>query len=355
MGRELAVGFRARRFGVVVLVLALALAMVAPGSATPGGYDLVEGTASDTHLDGYPAQVVYETPINADTCQLMTFSRPSRRMVRIYLLEDAALAASGLGIGQYIHDTVDVDNHDYGLLWIGSQIDHDGNTSPSGPFSNWKPRGFSGSDVFNGNNNALIKFGVNADTGNFSWWEWQNGADTWRDGSPVPDGYSPYVSWKVSNDSSQAIPTVSFEDPGCTDTDGDSIFDFDETAGCEATADCDDDGVTDDEEPAGCVTNPDCDGDGVADGLEPEGCIEDATCTTTTTTTTTAAPTTTTTMAAPTTTTIAMEAPEQTPTTTTTTTTTIPVTTTTVSTEVLGEVEVADPAEPALNSPSLAG
>ena len=352
--------FRKRWLRAAVLALAVALAMVAPGSATPGGYDLVEGTASDTHLDGYPAQVVYETPINADTCQLMTFSRPSRRMVRIYLVEDAALTSSGLGIGQYIHDTVGVDNHDYGLLWIGSQIDHDGNTSPSGPFSNWKPRGFSGSDVFNGNNNALIKFGVNADTGNFSWWEWQNGADTWRDGSPVPDGYSPYVSWKVSNDSSQAIPTVSFEDPGCTDTDGDSIFDFDETAGCEATADCDDDGVTDDEEPAGCVTNPDCDGDGVTDGLEPDGCIEDATCTTTTTTTT-AAPTTTTTTttAAPTTTTIVVEAPEQTPPTTTSTTTTTtvvlaPPDTTPPSTD-FEEPVVSPPAEPALNSPLLAG
>ena len=345
-----------------MLVVAVTLAMVAPGSATPGGYDLVEGTATDTHLDGYPAQVVYETPIDPDSCQLMTFSRPSQRMVRIYLIEDTALAASGLGVGQYIHDVVGVDNHDYGLLWIGSQIDHDGNTSPSGPYSNWKPRGFSGSDVYNGTNNALIKFGVNADTGKFSWWEWENGADTWRDGSPVPDGYSPYVSWKSQDGTARTIPTVSFEDPGCTDSDGDSIYDFDETAGCEATADCDDDGVTDDEEPAGCVTNPDCDGDGVTDGLEPEGCIEDPSCTTTTTTTTTTvaatttvAPTTTTTTAAPTTTTttvaptttVVIEAPEQ----TTTTTTTVAPTTTVV----VAPPETSPPAESTPANPSFTG
>ncbi|MGB1682552.1 MAG: hypothetical protein ACPHFO_09470, partial [Acidimicrobiales bacterium] len=61
--------------------MAVALAVVAPSSATPSGYDLVEGTATDTNLDGYPAQVVYETPIDEGTCQVMTFTRPSRIMV----------------------------------------------------------------------------------------------------------------------------------------------------------------------------------------------------------------------------------------------------------------------------------
>ena len=182
--------------------MAVALAVVAPSSATPSGYDLVEGTATDTNLDGYPAQVVYETPIDEGNCQVMTFTRPSRIMVRIYLIEDTALAGSGLGVGQYIRDVVGVDNHDYGLLWIGSQIDHDGNTAPDNIFANWRPRGFSGSDVYNAS--SLIKFGVNPDTGNFSWWEWEN-ADTWRDGSPVPDGYSPYVSWKSQDEWSRAI------------------------------------------------------------------------------------------------------------------------------------------------------
>ena len=278
------------RPGLVVLVMAAVLVVVVPSSATPAGYDLVAGTATGTNLDGYPAQVVYETPIDESTCQVMSFIRPSRIMVRIYLIEDVALAGSGLGVGQYISDVVGVDNHDYGLLWIGSQIDHDGNTAPDGVRANWRPRGFSGSDVYNANN--TIKFGVNPDTGNFSWWEWENNADTWRDGSPVPDGYSPYVSWKSQDGTARTIPTISFEDLGCTDTDSDSIYDFDEATGCEATADCDDDGVPDNEEPAGCGTNPDCDSDGVTDGLEPEGCIEDPTCTTTTT----VAPTTTTTV-----------------------------------------------------------
>ena len=81
------------------------------------------------------------------------------------------------------------------------------------------------------------------------------------------------------------------------------------------------------------------------------------TTTTTVAPTTTAAPTTTTTTAAPTTTTtIVVEAPEQTPATTTTTTTTVaPTTTTTVPTEVLGEVEVADPADPAPLTPAFTG
>ena len=81
------------------------------------------------------------------------------------------------------------------------------------------------------------------------------------------------------------------------------------------------------------------------------------TTTTTTTTTTTAAltTTTTTTTAAPTTTTtIVVEAPEQT-TTTTTTTTAAPTTTTTVPTEVLGDVEVADPADPDPGTPAFTG
>ena len=307
--------------------MAVALAIVAPSSATPSGYDLVEGTATDTNLDGYPAPVVYETPIDEGTCQVMTFTRPSRIMVRIYLIEDTALAGSGLGVGQYIRDVVGVDNHDYGLLWIASQIDHDGNTAPDNIFANWRPRGFSGSDVYNAS--SLIKFGVNPDTGNFSWWEWEN-ADTWRDGSPVPDGYSPYVSWKSQDEWSRAIPTISFEDPGCTDTDGDSIYDFNETTGCEATTDCDDDGVPDNEEPAGCETNPDCDSDGVTDGLEPEGCIENPTCTTTTTTTTS-----------------------------TTTTTTAPSTTsTTTSTVVVAPPDSAapstEPAEPVVSPPATA-
>ena len=328
--------------------MAVALAVVAPSSATPSGYDLVEGTATDTNLDGYPAQVVYETPIDEGTCQVMTFTRPSRIMVRIYLIEDTALAGSGLGVGQYIRDVVGVDNHDYGLLWIASQIDHDGNTAPDNIFANWRPRGFSGSDVYNASN--TIKFGVNPDTGNFSWWEWENDADTWRDGSPVPDGYSPYVSWKSQDGTARTIPTVAFEDLGCTDTDGDSIFDFDEATGCEATADCDDDGVPDNEEPAGCGTNPDCDSDGVTDGLEPEGCIEDPTCTTTTTTTTS---TTTTTTAPSTTSTTTTAAP-------TTTTTTAPPTTstTTTSTVVVTPPDSAapstEPAEPVVSPPATA-
>ena len=327
--------------------MAVALAIVAPSSATPSGYDLVEGTATDTNLDGYPAQVVYETPIDEGTCQVMTFTRPSRIMVRIYLIEDTALAGSGLGVGQYIRDVVGVDNHDYGLLWIASQIDHDGNTAPDNIFANWRPRGFSGSDVYNAS--SLIKFGVNPDTGNFSWWEWEN-ADTWRDGSPVPDGYSPYVSWKSQDEWSRAIPTISFEDPGCTDTDGDSIYDFNETTGCEATTDCDDDGVPDNEEPAGCETNPDCDNDGVTDGLEPEGCIENPTCTTTTTTTTST--TTTTTAPSTTSTTTTTTAP-------TTTTTTAPSTTsTTTSTVVVAPPDSAapstEPAEPVVSPPATA-
>lgn len=67
--------------------------------------------------------------------------------------------------------------------------------------------------------------------------------------------------------------------------------------------------------------------------------------TTTTTTTTTVAPTTTTTVAPTTTTTTAP----------TTTTTTVAPTTTTVPTEVLGEVEEADSAEPSPGAPSFAG
>ena len=71
------------------------------------------------------------------------------------------------------------------------------------------------------------------------------------------------------------------------------------------------------------------------------------------TTTTTVAPTTTTTAAPTTTTTIVVEAPEQT--TTTTTTTTVAPTTTTVPTEVLGDVEVADLADPAPLTPAFTG
>jgi hypothetical protein len=80
---------------------------------------------------------------------------------------------------------------------------------------------------------------------------------------------------------------------------------------------------------------------------------------TTTTTTTVAPTTTTTTTVAPTTTTTTTVAPTITTTTTvaptTTTTTTVAPTTTTVPSEVLGEVEVADPADPVTGTPSFTG
>ena len=87
------------------------------------------------------------------------------------------------------------------------------------------------------------------------------------------DTYSYYSGW--SNEVSLYI--------GQVDTDGDGVYDDDETEGCINSVDCDSDGTgdkddPDDKDPDVPVLTVDTDGDGVYDAEEEEGCKEAVDC-----------------------------------------------------------------------------
>jgi len=70
---------------------------------------------------------------------------------------------------------------------------------------------------------------------------------------------------------------------GYTDTDGDGVYDINETEGCSDSTDCDNDGTLDGDDPDDLdpdvpVLTVDTDGDGVFDQEETEGCVETADC-----------------------------------------------------------------------------
>ena len=70
---------------------------------------------------------------------------------------------------------------------------------------------------------------------------------------------------------------------GYTDTDGDGVYDINETEGCSDSTDCDNDGTLDGDDPDDLdpdvpVLTVDTDGDGVFDAEETEGCANDEDC-----------------------------------------------------------------------------
>ena len=240
-----------------------------PGA--PAGYQLMQnqnGTPQSLldvcglQLRGYPASIIRIDPL--PECAYWEFDHPSRIMVRVFMLSagngNPAQAVVNEKNGSGLHQ------HDYGLLWIGSQIDHDGNTGP-GNNNRWKPRGFNGHDVYS---SSPIRMGYNPNNNLFSWYDPDNNNQTWRDGSAVPAGKEPYLAFVHADETVvKSAPVVTVVTDTCTDTDGDGIYDFDEETGCENDADCDDDGVNDGNEGSGCIQNADCDDDGLGDADDP--------------------------------------------------------------------------------------
>ena len=96
----------------------------------PSGWDVVHGPVDGTDLQGWLSEVVRTSPL----CSGGTWEFEHIASVghRLYLVQDSALASSGLGIGDYIwanYSTYTATVPDYNHLWLGSQNDHDGNTS----------------------------------------------------------------------------------------------------------------------------------------------------------------------------------------------------------------------------------
>ena len=113
--------------------------------------------------------VVFDTGQASSVCESFVLSKPSRQMVRIFILPDDWASLGHADLGDYIQNVPGANGHDYGILWVGSNLDHDGNTGV-GADIHWVPRGFPGHDVFNASGN-IVKFGVDPSTGNFSWWD----------------------------------------------------------------------------------------------------------------------------------------------------------------------------------------
>ncbi|MBO13142.1 MAG: hypothetical protein CMJ68_20600, partial [Planctomycetaceae bacterium] len=96
----------------------------------PSGWNVVHGPVDGTDLEGWLSEVVLATPLCPSG--RWEFDHISNLGHRLYVVEDSALAASGLGLGDYIWETYSTYSAtvpDYNQLWLGNANDHDGNTS----------------------------------------------------------------------------------------------------------------------------------------------------------------------------------------------------------------------------------
>ena len=202
-----------------------------PASPLPG-YEVVHEPvdveiAEDTgllsaFLEGFEAEVVKTTPLCSGG--QWQFNRPGNGVaVRHYVVEDMDLAESGLGIGAYIKANFtsgDSTLPHHNLLWVGSQIDHDGNSSSrrtAFKILGWTTGGGDGSPFnFDVSNSANpITFRLDTD-GTFKWIK--SGQTNWAtstvdydgpDGSAatgvVPDGWSVYMAYAAKNSPTRTI------------------------------------------------------------------------------------------------------------------------------------------------------
>jgi len=183
----------------------------------PSGWDVVHGPVDGTDLEGWLAEVVLSTPLCPSG--KWEFDHISNLGHRLYIVQDSALAASGLGIGAYIWETYSTYSAtvpDYNQLWLGSQNDHDGNTSRLG--SSFKVLGWAnGANIVD-----PVAYYVDESSGLLLWEEGPEGSRTTvapdlvdGDGDGVavhdglvPAGYSVYLALANKGDAARSISTV---------------------------------------------------------------------------------------------------------------------------------------------------
>ncbi len=189
----------------------------------PVNVEIAEDTGlPSAFLEGFEAEVVKTTPLCSGG--QWQFNRPGNGVaVRHYVVEDMDLAESGLGIGAYIKANFTSGESTlphHNLLWVGSQIDHDGNTSlrrTAFKIRGWTTGGGYGApfdfDVSNAAN--PVTFRLDTD-GSFKWIK--SGQTNWAastvdydgpDGSAatgvVPDGWSVYMAYAAKNSTTEEI------------------------------------------------------------------------------------------------------------------------------------------------------
>ena len=187
----------------------------------PSGFQIIDGSVDGNDLQGRPAEVVKTAPLCAGGEWTFDHDTPGVA-TRQYVIQDSALAASGLGVGEYIktnfHDgTSTLPTHN--LLWVGMHIDHDGNTSqPSQYWSYFGIIGWVGNqfslDVANAADPVTFKL---FSDGNF---KWKSSAtpETWIDSnvdydgagpSPtgvIPSGWSIYLGFAAKDATTRTLP-----------------------------------------------------------------------------------------------------------------------------------------------------
>ncbi|MEE1564962.1 MAG: hypothetical protein V1249_08255, partial [Acidimicrobiales bacterium] len=173
----------------------------------PSGWDVVHGPVDGTDLEGWLSEVVLSTPLCPSG--KWEFDHIDGLGHRLYVVEDSALAASGLGIGDYIWEAYapySVTMSDYNQLWAGNANDHDGNTSWLSEA--FQVRGWASS----ANANNPVSYYVHESSGILQWEEdgVATGADT--EEAPhnglVPSGYSVYFALANRDSVSRSVSTV---------------------------------------------------------------------------------------------------------------------------------------------------
>ncbi|MDP6976557.1 MAG: hypothetical protein QF575_08335, partial [Acidimicrobiales bacterium] len=181
----------------------------------PSGWDVVHGPVDGTDLEGWLSEVVLATPLCPSG--KWEFDHISNLGHRLYVVEDSALAASGLGLGDYIWETYSTYSAtvpDYNQLWLGNLNDHDGNTSML--TQTFQVLGWEQSSTVTN----PVSYYVHESSGILQWEEdgVATGADTEEapHGGLVPSGYSVYFALANKDYESRSFSTLeSMAATGC--------------------------------------------------------------------------------------------------------------------------------------------